>query len=356
MTVGTCQAVAQVFGSRHAGGCANMADSRRDQGEWMRVDTLPAFGKLPAVEDYDRALAGLESETLRCTRAAPESTSPDTVNILHVSSCPGSVDAEIVRVVDFMKDQGFKVKRKSGPDMWANTDVLILGLDGSGMSHAYEVLGILTRGAGLVRGWNVLLYGLDGDPELKPDHLGPPLLTGRNFGFDAVCMLHAHMRLRNDLQFWVGYLASMTDIIEYGITHLIKASPKPLNDRDNLSCKIDILASVLREVGVRNQDVELFWHAAHLIRVVRNEYVHFMADVDQPEQQANDIADRMKVIHRLAERYERGDLLIGSRGPDADNVGVLGGETPFFVRLALLTDRWMHDCLRHCKSLPPELR
>lgn len=335
-----------------------MADSHRSRSEWLRVDTLPAFGELPTIEDYDREFDGLESETLRCTRAAPESTSPDTVNILHASSCPGLVDAEIVRVVDFMEEQGFVVERKSGPGMWANTDVLILGLDGSGMSHAYEALGILTRGAGLVRGWNVLLYGLDGDPELEPDHLGQPLLTGRNFWFDAVCMLHAHMRLRNNMQFWVGYLAYMADWIEYGITNLIKAShrAKPLNNNDKLSCKIDILAKVLREAGVEDQDVKLFWHAAHLIRVVRNEFVHFMADADQPEPQADDIVDRMKKIQELVERYGRGDLLIGSRGPDADNIGALGSLTPFLVRLALLTDRWLRDCLRHCTSRPPELR
>lgn len=326
-----------------------MADPRRGRSEWLRVDTLPAFGELPTVEDYDRALDGLESETLRCTRAAPESTSPNTVNILHASSCPGLVDAEIVRVVNFMKDQGFVVERKSGPDMWANTDVLILGLDGSGMSHAYETLGILTCGAGLVRGWNVLLYGLDGRPQLEPDLFENPLLTDQNFGFDAVCMLHAHMRLRNNTQFWTGYLVYMVDLVEYGITLLIENSPhgKSANDERNLYRRIKILAGELREAGVKKADVELFTHAAHLIRVVRNAYVHYMAGKPL-EQRIRELYSHMDEFSNVTKRHARGDLLLGARGLDTGDVGAFGTFTPFFVRLTLILDRWLRDCIRRC--------
>lgn len=328
---------------------------RADTNGWLRVDDLPEFGELPTNEDYERVLGGLDVETLRCKRVA-SGDAPDVVNILHASSDIDLAEAEITRIVDSMKSWGFMVERKRRLDRWPETDVLILGMNESSIPHVNESLGILARGAGLLVGWSVLLYGIGCMPTLKSDLYGKPLLTGKNFGSDVVCMLHAHIRLRNDLQFWIGYLASMTDVIEYSITHLIKASrrTKSLNDNDSLSCKIDILASMLRKAGVRNQDVELFSCAAHLIRVVRNEFVHFMADIDQPEPRANDIAKHMDNLYDLAERYGRGDLMSGTRGPDAGNVGALGVVTLFYVRLTLLVDRWLLDCLKHRTLLPAE--
>lgn len=357
MTAGTHHAVMRVLGNRHAGGCANMADSRVGRGEWLRTGTLPAFGQPPTTEECDMAFAGLDAETLLCRRAAPDGTT-EAVNILHVSPDVGRVGAEIARVVDFMESRGFTVERKGQPHKWANTDVLILGMDGGRLSHMDRTLDTLVRGAGLVLGWDVLLYGLDGMPTFEPDLDGSPLLAGQNFGPDAVCMLHAHVRLRGSMQFWAGHLAHMADRIEYGITLLIGNSPhgKPSGDGSNLFHKINTLADEFGKAGLRESDIELFRHAAHLIRAVRNAHVHFLADPKWPEQRVRGLINHMKGFYNVAKLHARDDLLLGARRPDAGDAGTFGALTPLFVRLALLVDRWLIDCLRRCTSLPPELR
>ena len=355
MTVGTYQTVAQVFGNRHAGGCANMADSRRDRGEWLRVGTLPAFGQPPTIEDHNMALGGLESETLLCVRTTADGE-PETVNILHASPNMGRVGAEITHIGNFMRARGFTVEWKGRFYDWVNADVLILGVDKSHMLQASQALGILTHGAGLVMGWNVLVYGLDCTPTLEPDLDGSPLLTDRSFGPDAVCMLHAHIRLRDNIQFWSGYLAHMADRIEYCIALLIGSSPhgKPAGDGRSLFNKINILADEFGKSGLRESDVDLFAHAAHLIRAVRNSYVHLMSDPKRPEQRVCDLKNHAKRFYNVAKRHGRDDLLLGARRPDTSGVGAFGAMTPFFVRLALLADRWLRECLGRCAPLPAE--
>ena len=330
-----------------------MSDSQ-SQSEWLRAGTLPAFGQPPTVEECTMVFGDLEVETLRCMRTTPDGT-PEAVNILHASPDIGRVDAEIVCIADFMKARGFTVERKIWFNDWVNTDVLIFGLDESHMSRVDGALGILIRGAGLVRGWNVLLYGLDGRPQLKPDPFENPLLTDQNFGFDAICMLHAHMRLRNNTQFWTGYLVYMVDLVEYGITLLIKASShqKPTNGIRGLSRKIDVLAGEFGKAGLGESDIELFTHAAHLMREVRNAYVHCMAG-KPPKQRIRKLKSHMVEFYSVTERHARGDLRLGARKSDAGDVGPFGAFTPFFVRLALLTDRWLRDCLGRCAPLPAE--
>ena len=354
MTVGAYHAVMRVFGSRRAGGRPIVADSQ-SQSEWLRAGTLPEFGEPPTIEDYDMALGGLEVETLRCVRTAADGE-PETVNILHASPDIGRVDAEIICIADFMKTRGFTVEREIRFNDWVNTDVLILGVDESHMLQASRALGILTHGAGLVMGWNVLLYGLDGTPTLEPGLDGSPLLTDQSFGPDAVCMLHAHIRLRDNMQFWAGYMAHMADRIEYGITLLIGNSPhgKPADDERSLFRKIDILAGELGKARLRGSDIELFAHAAHLIRAVRNAYVHFLADPKRPEQRVCNLKNYMKRFYNVAKRHERDDLLLGARGPDAGGAGAFDALTPFFVRLTLLTDRWLRECLGRCAPLSAE--
>ena len=354
MTVGMCCAATWGFGRRHAGECTSMADSHRNRSEWLRVDRLPAFGEPPTVEECTIVLGDLEVETLRCMRTTSDGT-PEAVNILHASPDIGRVDAEIACIADFMKTRGFTVERKIWFNDWVDTDVLIFGLDESHMSRVDRALGILIRGAGLVRGWNVLLYGLDGRPQLEPDPFENPLLTDQNFGFDAICMLHAHMRLRNNTQFWTGYLVYMVDLVEYGITLLIENSPhgKPANDERNLYRRINILAGELREAGVKKADVELFTHAAHLTRVVRNAYVHEMAGKPL-EQRIRELYSHMDEFYDVTERHARGDLLLGARDLDTGDVGAFNMFTPFFVRLTLILDRWLRDCLGRCAPLPTE--
>lgn len=204
-----------------------------------------------------------------------------------------------------------------------------------------------------MQGWNVLIYGIDGKP--PPDMIPGerPLLTGPNFGFDAVCMLHAHMRMRGNLQFWAGRLAYMADMIEYDITHIINISQcaVPVTDNYRLSHKIDILASVLRNAGVRESDVELFTHAAGLIRTVRNALVHLASNTQKSDVKFDIISDGQSDLYASAKRHKRDDLFLGWRTPGGGAASVLAAAMPYYMRLALLIDRWLLSCKTYYESL-----
>lgn len=342
---------------QHAGECTTAADSGRAPDEWLRADRLPAFGQPPTTEDLNITLGDLEAEILRCVCAPYDERMPVAVNILHISPDISLVEDEIVSITDFMKTRGFTVRRQGWYYNWVDMDMLILGLNDIHMPVVDAALNILTYGTGLVRDWNVLLYGLDDRPQLEPYPFGDPLLTDRSFGFDAVCMMRAHMRMRGNLRFWAGHFASMSDVIEYSITYLIKAShyAKPLNDKSELSHKTDILAKVFGEAKVRNQDVELFASAVHLMRVVRNVLVHLLAGVDKSKPQTDDITKYIRRLHELAKRYKRGDLLSLS-WPDVCSVNDLVETVPFFVRLATIVDIWLRECIIQCAPLLDEPR
>ena len=312
--------------------------------DWLYVDRVPAFGDPPTAEDYERLLAGFDVVyTLRCTRPAPDGT-PDIVNILHVSPVEQYgydrfvCESEIVEIEKFMVSRGFKIEKIDGPSGWGSADVLILGTDKNHMHDMVERLKTLVRGAGLVQGWNVLVYGLDGKPTLDVGQYGRPLLTNQNFGHDGVCMMHAHLRLRDDDTFWIGHVAYMSDLIDSWIADIVKASPhKKAVDGYNMSDKIDVLAGLFSDAELSEQDVGLFSHAAHLVRIVRNEHVHFAANMER----SNDkVGPALEEFNELVERYGRDDMLFGF-STSGNTGGMFGRHTPFFVSLAFVVCDWL---------------
>ena len=322
------------------------------QNDWLRVDDVPTFGNPPTAEDYERLLADFDVVyMLRCTRITPDGTS-DIVNILHASPVEYygidrfMCESEFVKIKEFMVKKGFKIEQIAGPVGWGFADVLILGTDKNHAHDVVERLETFVRGAGLVRGWNVLVYGLDGKPTLDVSQYGRPLLTDRNFGFDGVCMMHAHLRLRDDDGFWIGHLAYMSDLIDYLLMAIIKTSPheKPVECL-NMFAKIDLLSMLFSDAGLSQQDVELFNRAAHLVRVVRNEHVHFAANIEQNDDK---VGPALEEFGELLERYKRDGLLFGRTM--SDKVGMFGPFTPYFVSLAFIVCDWLVTVRSCCRQ------
>lgn len=310
---------------------------------------LPVFGKPPAESEFECLFGGLQTEMLWCTRPAPKESVVDSVNILHVSPDIRPARDEITRMADFMKTRGFIVRREGGPAHWILADALVLGMDERLLPDQRVILEGLVRGAGLIQGRDVLLYGIGVEANMRfgPDR---PLCTGRHFGFDGVCLLHTHIRMRDNVQFWVGYLAYLTDQFEYLIGYATILISRMLREKNDLSKlrfaeKIDLFVRVLGRAGLNGPDVELFRCAAHAIRCERNETTHMDSSVNPPGQLSlGGIGhDWYDDFFEAAKRHGRRDLLVGT-GWAEDGAAVSGGWTLFLMRLILATHHWLLDC------------
>lgn len=156
--------------------------------------------------------------------------------------------------------------------------------------------------------------------------------------------------MRDNVQFWVGYLAYLTDQFEYLIgytTILISHMLREKNDLSKLRFaeKINLFVRVLERAGLNGPDVELFRCAAHAIRCERNEATHMDSSVNPPGQLSlGDIGhDWYDDFFEAAKRHGRRDLLVDT-GWAEDGAAVSGGWTLFLMRLILATHHWLLDC------------
>lgn len=137
------------------------------------------------------------------------------------------------------------------------------------------------------RDLDVLLYGIGIKVDLMLGAPDGPLRTGRTFGFDGACLLHAHIRMRDSTQFWAGYLAYITDPLGYlteSTTAILMIILHGKDDRPELPLvkKVNRLVCALGEAGLGGPDVELFRCAANIIRQERNRCVHLVGDLNPP--------------------------------------------------------------------------
>lgn len=315
---------------------------------------LPVFGKPSAESGFESLFGNLQTEMLWCTRDPPEDSSVDVVNILHVSADTSPAEAEVAQMADFMKTKGFAVRREAGPADWARANVLVMGVDDKPPSDQRVILDGLVRQAGLIQDLDVLLYGVGSEVDLMLGAPDKPLRTGRTFGFDGACLLHAHIRMRDNQQFWAGYLAHMTDKFGHLIASTILILLLVLHGKDDrpkltLDKKINRLVRVLGEAGLDGPDVELFRCAANIIRKERNRYAHMEGDLNPPGWLSFDNHydyDLWEGFFRIAERYGRLDLLAGVDESEVDNGQ---GRTLFLTRLILTTHHWLLDCHKMAK-------
>ena len=104
-----------------------------------------------------------------------------------------------------------------------------------------------------------------------------PAGYGPRFGLDGVCVLHAHTKMRDDIRFWEGFFAYMAGELE---TYLDRIISRPEKDLD---AKIRRLECDFKEAGLYGDDAGLFPAAAHLVRSIRNAFVHSQRNISAEE-------------------------------------------------------------------------
>ena len=166
------------------------------------------------------------------------------VNALYVST--GEPDGGIDRVVEQMSVWGYTHKvndiKKDSVDMsdpdgmsqaCYDADVLIVGSSKKKELTARHVLSLVRAGwFGIMPQWDVLWYGLnDYVPEGGPDmfELGP-VCTGSDFAMDAISMLHAHIRRRDDWAARQGCMRLLRGEVVGGLVRLSRDVSRPGSD------------------------------------------------------------------------------------------------------------------------------
>lgn len=305
-------------------------DAHDTGGRLKGVDKLPVFGAPPPVWGV-AGLAGISYEMLRCTHAAGEGSPMSTVNILHAAEDLDSAAGELSRMAAFMEDLGFEVVPERGPIDASAADVLVLGIDEWRRPHMNEVLDVMAYDIGLVQGWDVLLYGTSGkiSPETIPYER--PLCAGPSFRSAGVRVLYGHIRLRTDARFWEGFFAHAGIELEDFVNGIVDRTEGSLHD------KIECVGRKFEHAGLSKPDIELFLAAAHLIRDLRNTFVHSQRGITDEKKKKK--AKRLQDLRKKALLHKRPYLTLGMDAP-AENRRML---LKCLIRAALATRRWIRD-------------
>ena len=118
---------------------------------------------------------------------------------------------------------------------------------------------------GLMLNWDVLWYGTDGTP--RPD-LPPsmqPLCSSNAFSTYGICLVHAHIRRRDDLPAWRGLFLTMLIAIEDHVDKMMDT----WNERSayNKICKFK---DRVKSDACWGSDADLFFAAVDVMRITRN--------------------------------------------------------------------------------------
>ena len=302
------------------------------------MDRLPVFGRSPTESEFGRLFSGISFEMVRCMRAAPKGSDTGIIRILHASTDIDSAAAELGQMAAFMERMGFAVKRERGLCDWPSADVLVLGTDERRLTDLGGVLDVLVYRIGLVQGWDVLLYGTSNKVTTKIQAPERPLCAGPAFGLAGICMLHGHIRMRDDVRFWQGFFAHMAVEVETWLDRILCTSEGSLNEK---ICRIE---RKIVDAGLYGQDAKMFLAAAHLVRSSRNAFVHSQRNVPAEEmrRRADKVDKLLREFSRIATMCGRADLLPRQDTHVANRHELI----KCLTRIALFARRWVAEASR----------
>ena len=235
----------------------------------------PKFGSLPDWGEFAHPMAGFRIEVFRCTDN--NRVRSRYVNILHVSTDLDGTCYETNRITQFLKEMGFDIRHEQGLDLrnGIDVDVVIVGSESARFEDAaYLIRRIHSVFRGLMLNWDVLWYGTDGTP--RPD-LPPnmkPLCSSNAFSTYGFCLVHAHIRRRDDLPVWRGLFLTMLIAIEDHVDKMMNT----WNERSAYK-KICKFKDRVKSDGRWGSDAKMFFAAVDVMRIARNLGSHSLSNV-----------------------------------------------------------------------------
>ena len=232
-------------------------------------------------------MVGFRIEMFRCTDS--NRVRSRYVNILHVGTDLDGMRYETNRVAQFLKEMGFDIRHELGlePRNGIGVDVVIVGSEAARFEDAaYLIRRIPVGFLGLMLNWDVLWYGTDGTPRPVLPLNVRPLCSSNAFSTYGICLVHAHIRRRDDLPAWRGLFLTMLIEIEYYVDRMMGT----WNERSAYK-KMCKFKDRVKSDGRWGSDAELFFAAVDTIRKTRNMSSHSLSNV--PEEKLKEREDEM---------------------------------------------------------------
>ena len=246
-------------------------------------------------------MAGFHFEMFRCTDNNRGRSK--YVNILHVSTDLDGMRGETNQIVQFLKVMGFDIEHEPHmePRNGMDVDVVIVGSEAARfMDAAYLIQRIPMGFLGLVPNWDVLWYGTDSipRPDLPSNLL--PLCSGHAFSMYGICLVHAHIRRRDDLSAWRGLFLTMLIAIE----HFVDKMMDTLDER-SVHKKVCKFKYRVRSDGRWGSDAELFFAAVDIMRRMRNMGSHSLSNVPEEKlkKKENEMNELLGEFDKLAVKH-----------------------------------------------------
>ncbi len=257
----------------------------------MTVD-VPKFGSPPDPEESrSHRTEDFAIDVFQCTN--PDGDRDKYVTILHASTDMNETRSEMNEIVQFMKNRGFHVKHKPGLDTDDSmvVDVIILGSESARFGDAYSIIRRISMGfLGLVLYWDVLWYGTDYAPQPDMPDATRPICSSPAFSLDGICLMHAHIRRRNDVAAWDGLFILALKEIENCIDAIIG-----IQSMRNAASKVRKFEAKVKSDNLWGPDAELFFAAVKIIQNVRNTGAHTLVNLPR---------------HKLTSMIDKGNQLI----------------------------------------------
>ena len=253
---------------------------------------IPQFLPTLDLEKHNNHMSDFDVEMFQCTNSGR--VRARHVNILHCSTELEHVFYEMDRIVQFMKDEGYDVKRQP-PKLWRDADILIVG---SGTAHLVDVNYIIYTSLrlGLMPNWDVLHYGIDYNPESVMPFQNQVLYSNNVFSTRAIGLVSAHIMRRDDVITLSGLHISMLTAIELDIDTMLQSWKMRFTD------KIKLFRQKIKNDGNWGPDAEMFFAAVSIIQTGRKIAAHPIGPVDLNEK-IKSWSVQMANFCNLAEKY-----------------------------------------------------
>ena len=265
----------------------------------MVVDT-PGFGYLPNFNEFNHYMENFATEMFRFTDNSRIRSKH--VNILHFGTDLDGIRHETDRIVSFMTGNGFTSAHDPNPKSWSDADMIIIGSDAARHEAAYYVARINTFGwIGLVPYWDMLWYGTDYTPQLNMAPGAAPLCSGRVFSMDGICLVHAHIRRRDDTMALSGAYGSILTEIESHMDEMMGTWDRRTKD------KIKAFRNKVTHDGRLGSDTELFFAAVDVLQKTRHIGMHPLGSMPKvdPDKKGKELESSTIEFDRLAKKYKR---------------------------------------------------
>ncbi len=293
------------------------------------------FGNYPDDVDFKRWMSGFDGEMHRYRRG-PYGEKGSSLNILHVSTDLEAASGEMAKVTSFMESRGFSHERAPEPKHWPDADLLIVGSDERHSEYAINMVNYLPSVFGLVTPLDVLLYGTYGRIETGLAPVDQPLLVGKSFGVDGVCLAHSRMRRWTDNIVFGGIFNAKVAGIENCIDAVMGWKDKWF------IAKVRDFKKKVKKDGHWDDEAELFFAAVDVANACRNVGVHAQAHVPQ-NKSADYSGKKLQAFNAVAASHGRHELHMTFVSNDF--IGIM--ETAKnYIRLATYAHNWASEYVK----------